>query len=340
MPLLSVIIPTHKRPSLLERAIISALNMSLNSDVEVIVVPNGTDDTWRTVAQKLKNDLRVRWLPISVGNACAARNHGLANAQGKYVRFLDDDDYLLPASTKQLIFAKKHNLDISSAPLSIVTPSGVSFFKYQLPDSEDFATTTLLSIAISGFTQGSLFKRSCIQGAKWREDVILYDDYFWMLDLVISQEFTWRYTEQPVAAYVQHDGTRLSRLRRSSLNSRPLVIAILQMHSHLKSTERLTPERNMATASALLTHAHSAFPNSPFFLRSVIQKALEIEATAVPQQPIFRKYPLLASHLLATEWIILLPRYLSRSYRRTSWFIANLAERFSIWIKARSGTID
>lgn len=330
MPLLSVIIPTYKRPCMLERTINSALNASINSDVEVIVVPNGFDNTWKAIEQKFKNDLRVRWCPIPAANACAARNHGLTSAQGKYVRFLDDDDYLLPAASNQLILAEKNNLDICSAPLNSVMPSGARILSYQLPAYNDFAVTALLSIAISGFTQGSLFKRSCIQGSKWREDVTLYDDYFWMLDLAASREFAWMRTEQAVGAYVQHDGTRLSRLRRSSLNSRPLTLTIIQTHNHLRSTGRLTQERNMAAASALLTHAHSAFPSNPFFLSSIIQKALEIEPIAKPQQPIFRKNSFLSNNLLIAEWGMLLPRYISRSYRRTSWFIAERVERFRI----------
>ena len=278
-------------------------------------------------ANKFKNNPCVRWLPLPAGNACAARNHGLANAQGKYVRFLDDDDYLLPEASNQLQFIETHNLDICSAPLESMLPDGLRQFTYQLPISQDFVTCAILSIGISGFTQGSLFKRSSLLGLNWREDISLYDDYFWMLDLAAIREINWMRIEQPAATYVQHGGARLSRIRRSNSNSRALTSAILQLHDTLKSSNRLTPERNSATASALLTHAHSAFPATPFLLESIIQKAKAIDPDAAPTQAIFYRHPLLAKHFLIAQWAMLLPRLLTRSYRRISWGLGEILER-------------
>ncbi|MDU7564520.1 MAG: glycosyltransferase, partial [Acinetobacter baumannii] len=55
-PLLSVVIPTFGRPEFLTRAIDSALQAVVNnSEVEVIVVPNGKDDSWREIAEIYSN---------------------------------------------------------------------------------------------------------------------------------------------------------------------------------------------------------------------------------------------------------------------------------------------
>ena len=329
MPLLSVVIPTHERPKLLRRAVASALNASINSDVEVVVVPNGEDRAWSDVAGSYDDNYRVRWLPLPIANACAARNHGLANAQGKYVRFLDDDDYLLPAASGQLALIEKSDVDICSAPLANATSDGCLQHCFDLPATSDFATAAILSLGIS-LTQGSIFRLACLHDVKWRENVDLYDDYFWMLDLVASREMAWIQTPEPVAAYVQHDGDRLSRITRSRSNSRLLADAILQLHQSLGSTGRLTSERKTAIAKALLTHAHSAFPASPAFLGSVIKQALHIDPAAIPLQPIFRQFPWLARHILAAEWAILPPRYLTRGYRRATWSVGQLFSRFNI----------
>src|SRR3546814_8013731 len=60
-PLLSVIIPTYKRPQYLPRAINSAVQAAPDGDVEVIVVPNGPDDSWKNVAKKYQSEPRVQW---------------------------------------------------------------------------------------------------------------------------------------------------------------------------------------------------------------------------------------------------------------------------------------
>jgi glycosyltransferase involved in cell wall biosynthesis len=91
-PLATVVIPTHDRVAFATRAVASALAQSAQP-VEVIVVDDGSPDPFR-----LENaDSRVRVIRREVsGGPCAARNAGLAQARGRWIVFLDDDDELLP----------------------------------------------------------------------------------------------------------------------------------------------------------------------------------------------------------------------------------------------------
>lgn len=325
-PLLSIVIPTHKRPRLVARAIASALDTYKNADIEILVIPNGQDDTWQAVADQHAHDPRVQWHYLSASNACAARNHGLAKAKGTYLRFLDDDDYLLPAAAEQLELIDREGLDACSAPLESTCPSGRIKTTVALPSTSDLVVAAMCSI---GIAQGSIFRTKRIRKTRWREDVDLYDDYLWMLDVVTSGEMAWTQTPAPVCAYVQHDGVRLSRIRRSSRNSRVLVDALLQAHRELQLQGRLNHQRGEAVATALLTHAHSAFPASPVYLGAAIRKAKAIAPDATPLQPIFKRHPWLARHLLAIEWAALVPRYVTRGYRRASWFIGGMLERLN-----------
>lgn len=318
-PLLSVIIPTFRRPQFLKRAIASALLAAPGGDVEVVVVPNGPDDSWKTVAESYAHDARVSWSYLETGNASAARNYGLAKARGKYVRFLDDDDFLLPAAAAQLEIINSHDSDACSAPLVSIEEDGGAGAAFNLPQSSDLVATALLSIAISGLTQGSIFKKSAIKGSVWRNDIQLYDDYLWMLSVAEAGELDWFQTTDAVGAYRQHDGARLSRIRRSSKNSRPLVEAILQLYEQLAENGRLTAQRKNAVATALLTHAHSAFPSNPVFLSQTITLARKIDPSAIPEQRIFLNLPCLSKHLQLTEWAVMMPRYITRGYRRLSW---------------------
>ncbi|HET8898956.1 MAG TPA: glycosyltransferase [Rhodanobacteraceae bacterium] len=326
-PRLSVIIPTCSRPHLLERAIHSALNAAADNEVEVVVVPNGADTAWRTIAERCRSDARIHWYPMPVAHASAARNAGLAHARGTYVRFLDDDDYLFPAAAGQIDLIESSHADVCSAPLQVISANGRAGTTYALPTAADFTTSALLSIAISGLTQGSVFRRTAVADTRWREDVALYDDYLWLLDLAGDKELRWRQSRPPVGAYVQHDGSRLSRLRRSASNSRPLVAAIVALHAQLRASERLTAERQDAISAALLTHAHSAFPADPGFLGTAIRIAHAIAPDALPLQAIFVEHPWLARNLLATEWALLAPRLLSRGWRRALWTVRAWSSR-------------
>lgn len=92
--LVSVIIPTHNRGHLIQRSILSVLSQSF-SDLEVIVVDDGSDDDTREVVEQIVQlDSRVRYLVHHLNKgAQAARNTGIRAAAGEWVAFLDSDDY-------------------------------------------------------------------------------------------------------------------------------------------------------------------------------------------------------------------------------------------------------
>lgn len=318
-PLLSVIIPTHKRPDQLKRAILSALESTkTESAIEVIVVPNGNDDSWKRVQDQFLPDERIRWSYIPTGQACAARNHGLSIARGKYVRFLDDDDFLYTSAAEQLEALDSSDALASSAPLERVSPEGESRGTTYIPQTEDYTSAALLSLDVS-MAQGSIFLRSAITNAKWREDTTLYDDYIWMLDVTKKIEGRWIKFNLPVAAYVDHFNERLSHSRRSGASSRHVVESILELHRQLDETGQINHQRSHAIATALLTFAHSTFPASPIYLSKVIQQAKRLDRTAMPRHEMFSSHPWLARHLLPLEWGTLVPRYLSRGFRRLTW---------------------
>lgn len=99
--LVSVIIPTYKRPLFLSRAINSVLSQSY-SNVEILVVDdNNNGDEYRketeNVMKVFENNPKVIYLKHEVNsNGSAARNTGIGRAKGDYIVFLDDDDFFFP----------------------------------------------------------------------------------------------------------------------------------------------------------------------------------------------------------------------------------------------------
>lgn len=318
-PLLSVVIPTWRRPSVLGRSISSAFLASPDGDVEVVVVPNGPAQSWKEVAKRYTRDQRVKWFHLKEPNACAARNHGMEMASGKYIRFLDDDDTLYPTAAQQLFLLESSGADLSSGPLRNVWGQGLPETIAPLPTSNDYVAAALLSIGGMGFNQGTVFLRSALQGARWPESATLYDDYLWLLETAKSKELTWLKLAEPVASYFHHRGERLSYLKRSLGNSRKVVESILELHTKLTKESRCSSTRTKAAATALLSHAHSAFPACPVFLSRTIKKARTLDESASPTHPLFSCHSFLSRHQVAAEWAMLLPRYLSRGYRRLTW---------------------
>jgi glycosyltransferase involved in cell wall biosynthesis len=94
MALTSIIIPTHDRPQLLQRAVESARHAG--SDIEIVVVEDGSSTETAAVCRSLRDVTLVRLERCrGVGHARAA---GIAASSGTYISLLDDDDVRLPGS--------------------------------------------------------------------------------------------------------------------------------------------------------------------------------------------------------------------------------------------------
>ena len=107
----SIIIPTKDRPSMLERAVKSALR-AVAPDGEVLVVD---DHSITPAAEVLKDveDQRLRIFRREDGNpgVSATRNAGLHQSSGEVILFLDDDDEMLPDYCKRVLMIDKTKAD-------------------------------------------------------------------------------------------------------------------------------------------------------------------------------------------------------------------------------------
>jgi glycosyltransferase involved in cell wall biosynthesis len=89
--LVSVVIPTYRRPELVKRAVLCVLAQTY-ANVEAVVVIDGADPDTRSILEEL-GDARVRVIEIGVNKGPSnARNVGVNQAAGDYVALLDDDD--------------------------------------------------------------------------------------------------------------------------------------------------------------------------------------------------------------------------------------------------------
>ena len=119
-PIVSVCIPTHNRPRLLEDAVASVLSQSM-PDFELLIIDDGSSaETAEVIDRLLKSDQRIRTFrnEIAAGPA-AAKNLALREARGVYWAGLDDDDLFLPQRLEQLVKAAREDLSFVCTPFYI-----------------------------------------------------------------------------------------------------------------------------------------------------------------------------------------------------------------------------
>src|SRR6476646_10142085 len=90
-PAVSVVLPTYNRASTIQRAINSVLNQTF-SDLELIVVDDGSTDGTRGVLASYKGHGNVHVIATPHAGCAAARNIGIRASRGRYVAFQDSDD--------------------------------------------------------------------------------------------------------------------------------------------------------------------------------------------------------------------------------------------------------
>lgn len=316
-PLVSVVIPTHNRPGLLPRAVKSALD-HLGDTVEVLVVPNGGDDTWRRSLKPLSRDERVRIEPVATGNVSVARNHGLRSARGKYVRFLDDDDYLLPGALEQLELMEASRAEICSGHVGSVDQHGHEHGQVSFPDTEDFVCAAVL---FSGFRLpvGHLFLRSALADCRWDEEIERAEDYAWQLDLAAQRDWKWVALDRVVGIWFQHDQTRRG-LRASVLatmkgRQEAIISRLLSLHRRLEQSGRGSLQRDSAIAAALWHYAHRGFPYRPFYWVRIARKAVNISVSSRPDSYAYQEGLLRRTPPVLAECVFVPVRRLTRLYR-------------------------
>lgn len=92
-PFFSVIIPTYNRATLIGKAIDSVLTQTY-TNWELLIIDDGSKDNTREVVEAY-TDPRVKYIYQVNAERSAARNNGITQARGKYICFLDSDDYFL-----------------------------------------------------------------------------------------------------------------------------------------------------------------------------------------------------------------------------------------------------
>lgn len=94
MPSISVIVPVYNAEKYLNQCVQSILKQTF-TDLELILVDDGSSDGSLKICRELqKKDPRIKVISQENKGAGAARNAGLAIAEGEYIGFIDSDDWI------------------------------------------------------------------------------------------------------------------------------------------------------------------------------------------------------------------------------------------------------
>ena len=154
---ISIIIPVYNVSSFIEKCIKSVVDQSFR-DFECIIVNDGTkDNSIELVEGIIKGDNRFKVFHQKNQGQGMARNLGLKHAQGKYICFIDADDFVEPNYLEVMYREiERQKADIVCCGYNIITKDKVSPHLISLEASSNIESILHL---LNGNDWGSLFNR-------------------------------------------------------------------------------------------------------------------------------------------------------------------------------------
>ena len=192
MPEVSVIIPVYNRPELLLEAAESVFAQTF-ADYELIIVDDGSTDGTQASAAGLAGsaaaDGRCRIISTAhTGFPGAARNRGAAAASGRYLAFLDSDDYWLP---EKLALQYKHmrntGMKLSHTREIWLREGREVSQKSQKHKREGYVFTDALKKCIIGPSTTMIDREYYLAGGGFHEQLEIAEDYEYWLRITCGQ---------------------------------------------------------------------------------------------------------------------------------------------------------
>lgn len=118
--LVSIIVPIYNAEKYLDECIMSLLNQSYNN-IEILLINDGSKDSSLKICNKYKNNKKIKIFNKKNSGVSDTRNYGIINSNGKFVSFVDSDDYVERDFIKNLVNSmKKNNTDLVIGSYNIV----------------------------------------------------------------------------------------------------------------------------------------------------------------------------------------------------------------------------
>ena len=188
----SVIIPAYNAEKYLSRCLDSVVAQTMFDRMQVIIVDDGSVDGTGSIADKYaENHENVACIHQENGGESAARNTGLKNASGKYIGFVDADDWVEPDFFQKLYTAAtRHNCDIACCGFTLerganeMLKNNLTELESELDHKNGIIAFLKRDIDVHACTK--LFRRDSLLSTRFNTDVHIGPDRWFSFDSILQ----------------------------------------------------------------------------------------------------------------------------------------------------------
>lgn len=186
-PLISIIIPVYNVEMYVQQCIESILNQTYKH-IEVILVDDGSLDRSGVICEEYGfADPRVKVIHKENGGLSSARNVGLDNAKGKFIGFVDSDDWIDSHMYESMLhLALTHQADVVQCGYALINEQGkvtreINFGNQRFNSKKEvekayYITNELSSVVWNKLYKAELFEELRFKVGKNNEDVFMLTD--------------------------------------------------------------------------------------------------------------------------------------------------------------------
>ncbi len=184
VPEISIIIPTYNRATLLKRAI-ESVQAQTYTNWELLVVDDGSiDETARLVETYHAADPRIQYIGlVHSGKPTTPRNTGIKKSRGRYIAFLDSDDFWHDheklAIQKEFLDTHTHCAVVGTG-IRYVSAQGDELGRFMLPETDLNIRNKLLRINCFAMSSVVCRKKLLLKGTLPTASSVLEDYELWL----------------------------------------------------------------------------------------------------------------------------------------------------------------
>lgn len=148
-PLVSIVVPVYRAESYLAACVDSILAQSIG-DFELLLIDDGSPDGSGAMCDRYADqDTRIRVVHKENGGVSSARNLGIEQARGRYIVFIDSDDYVSPDYLRHMLEAEA---EASAGEKTVLVISDYQPFSESGPEERVFPEEMTMDLVPGGTT--------------------------------------------------------------------------------------------------------------------------------------------------------------------------------------------